>query len=61
MHNIQTEDKILFYLCLHRITFLSLCEKEILLKKLDGYDELSLLSVDDISKLIHRQISAKVI
>lgn len=61
MHNIQTEDKILFYLCLHRITFLSLREKEILLKKLDGYDELSLLSVDDISKLIHRQISAKAI
>lgn len=61
MHNIQTEDKILFYLCLHRITFLSLCEKEILLEKLGNWNELSLLSKEDISKLIHRQISAKAI
>lgn len=61
MHNIQTEDKILFYLCLHRITFLSLCEKEILLEKLGNWNELSLLSKEDISKIIHRQISAKAI
>lgn len=61
MHNIQTEDKILFNLCLHRITFLSLCEKEILLEKLGNWNELSLLSKEDISKIIHRQISAKAI
>lgn len=61
MHNIQTEDKILFYLCLHRITFLSLCEKEILLEKMGNWNELSLLSKEDISKIIHRQISAKAI
>lgn len=61
MHNIQTEDTILFYLCLHRITFLSLCEKEILLEKLGNWNELSLLSKEDISKIIHRQISAKAI
>lgn len=61
MHNIQNEDKILFYLCLHRITFLSLCEKEILLEKLGNWNELSLLSKEDISKIIHRQISAKAI
>ncbi|MDY4831494.1 MAG: DNA-processing protein DprA, partial [Treponema sp.] len=61
MHNIQTEDKILFYLCLHRITFLSLCEKEILLKELDDFNALALLSKEEISRIIHRQISEKAI
>ena len=61
MHNIQNEDIILFYLCLHRITFLSFFEKEMILKKLDDYTTLSLLSKEEISNMIHRQISEKVL
>ena len=61
MQHIQNDDLLIFYLSLHRITFLSYFEKKNLLKKLDSYNTLALLSIEDISKIIHRQISSKVI
>lgn len=48
----------LLLICLARITFLSLSEKLILLKKLDSFNDLALLSIEDIEKICNRKIRA---
>lgn len=59
MQHILDDEKAIFYLSLHRITFLSYFEKN-LLKKLDSYDALALLSIEEISKIIRRDFGKKV-
>lgn len=60
MQHIQSDEKLILYLSVHRITFLSYFEKKKLLKKLDSYNTLALLSIDEISKIIHRDFERKV-
>lgn len=49
----------LLLICLARITFLSLSEKLNLLKKLDSFNDLALLSIEDIEKFCNRKIRAR--
>lgn len=49
-------DNIVLLISLARISFLNLAEKLNLLKKLDSYDDLAILSIDDLRKLSLRNI-----
>ncbi|MCR5495878.1 MAG: DNA-protecting protein DprA [Treponema sp.] len=53
--NLNQKDFLLI-LSLHRISFLSLAEKIILLKKLDSFTDLALMSLKDISSVCNREI-----
>lgn len=48
MQHTQTDDYLLLHLSLNRITFLSCQEKKILAKKLDSFNTLALLSIEEI-------------
>lgn len=50
----------LLLISLHRITFLTLAEKIILLKKLDSFNALALMSIEDIISTCGRNISRAV-
>ncbi|MCR4735839.1 MAG: DNA-processing protein DprA [Treponema sp.] len=56
----HTDNNDILELSLARITFLSCKEKLILAKKLDSYNTLALLSIEEISKLIGRNFSSRV-
>lgn len=60
MQHILNDKKLILYLSLNRITFLSYSEKKNLLKNLDSYDTLALLSTEEISKIIHRDFERKI-
>ncbi len=51
-----SQNDALLLISLHRISFLSLAEKIILLKKLDNFADLALLSLTDICSLCNREI-----
>lgn len=57
MQHIQINDLLLLHLSIGRITFLKFEEKRILAKKLDSSHSLALLSIEEISKLIGREVS----
>ena len=54
------EKDLLLLIALHRITFLTLAEKIILLKKLDSFNALALMSIEDIISTCGRNISKAV-
>ena len=54
------QNDALLLISLHRISFLSLAEKIILLKKLDNFADLALLSLTDICSLCNREIKVPV-
>ena len=54
------EEDLLLLIALHRITFLTLAEKIILLKKLDSFNALALMSIEDIISTCGRNISKAV-
>lgn len=56
----SNEEKTLLSLSIARITFLSFEEKKNLEKNLDSPAQLALMSIDDISKIIDRQIKSKL-
>lgn len=56
----QNRDLLLLHLSLNRITFLQFEEKKILAKKLDSSHSLVLLSIEEICKIIDRNISKTV-
>lgn len=56
MQHTQTNDFDLLRISLHRISFLKLEEKKNLLKKLDSSYSLALLSIEEIEKIINREI-----
>lgn len=60
MLHIQTKENLLLHLSLNRITFLRFNEKKLLSKKLDSYYSLALLSIEEISQIIHRPLNNKV-
>lgn len=63
MQLIQTNvtKKILLDISISQITFLSFNEKKKLSKNLDSYNDLALLSIEDISFIIQRNISNKAV
>lgn len=58
---IKSENELILHLALGRITFLSFQEKIILSNKLDSPRSIVLLSIEDISRLINRRLSSRVI
>lgn len=62
MQLIQTTDeRLLLNLSLNRLTFLRYSEKKILAKKLDSSRSLALLSIEEIEKIINRDIKKNVV
>ena len=61
MLHIQTKELLLLHLSLNRITFLRFDEKKLLSKKLDSYYSLALLSIEEISQIVHRPFSKRVV
>ena len=59
-HTEINEDRLLLYLSLGRITFLSFEEKKFLENNLDSFNKLALMSIEDISKAINRVIKKSV-
>src|SRR5574344_1474256 len=51
-------DDIILLISLARISFLNLTEKLNLLKKLDSYNDLAILSIEDIKNITSRNIRA---
>ena len=61
MLHTQTKDTLLLHLSLNRITFLRFDEKKLLLKKLDSSYSLALLSIEEISQIVHRTFNKRVV
>ena len=55
------DEKLIFYLSLARITFISCKEKNILSKKLDSYHSLALLSIEEIFKFLDKPVAKRAI
>lgn len=53
---VSNENKQILILSIGRMTFLSFEEKKIIEKNLDSFNDLALMSIEDISRLIHRDI-----
>ena len=56
-----TDERLLLNLSLNRLTFLRYSEKKILAKKLDSSRSLALLSIEEIEKIINRDIKKNVV
>ena len=56
----KSENELILHLALGRITFLKFNEKNILAKKLDSPHSLVLLSIEEISNIVGRNISSRV-
>ena len=56
----KSENELILHLALGRITFLKFNEKIILAKKLDSPRSLVLLSIEEISRLINRNVGKRV-
>ena len=56
-----TDENLIFHISLARITFLKFSEKKILSKKIDNSHTLSLVSIEDIERIIDRKLSKKVL
>lgn len=61
MQLIKTDDLLILHLSLNRITFLKYSEKKFLAKKLDSSRSLALLSIEEIEKIIDRQLQKRVV
>lgn len=59
-HN-ESEETLVFYLFLARITFLTCQEKLFLSKNIDNYSSFLLLSIEDIALKINRKIKNRVV
>lgn len=56
-----TDENLIFHLSLARISFLKFSEKKILSKKIDNSHSLSLVSIEDIERIIDRRLSGKAL
>ena len=57
----DNDEKDILNISLNRITFLSCKEKILLAKNLDSYNTLALLSIEEISQLVNRSFSSRVV
>ena len=58
---LHTDDELIFHISLARITFLKFSEKVFLSKNIDNSNTLSLLSIEDIEKILDRKIPKKAV